>query len=137
LYRDADEALVALGAIAARIRSQGGDASAAVAGELATRLVPLAFVVPAAPHRKSRLLVNGKEHTEEELVAGAFFSVRHTGEADVEVTATPLKARGVAGELGIIVDARGRPLALPPRDAERIPTLVKWFAALDLVASAV
>jgi hypothetical protein len=59
---------------------------------------------------------------------------RH-GIVDVAVTGTPLKARGTAGELGIIVDARGRPLVLPPRDAERIPTVVRWFAALDLAVA--
>jgi hypothetical protein len=30
----------------------------------------------------------------------------------------------------MLVDARGRPLALPPRDAERLPTLVRWHAAV-------
>src|SRR5207248_806863 len=62
--------------------------------------------------------------------AASFSRAAHT--ALVAVAGTPLKARGTAGELGIIVDARGRPLALPPRDAERIPTVVRWFAALDL-----
>lgn len=132
LHRDTDDALVALGALAARIRATGGDAAAAVTDELARRLVPLAFVVPAAPGRRSRLLVNRSEHLDDDLVPGAFFSVPHRGDADVEVTGTSLRAHGSAGELGIIVDARGRPLELPPRDAERIPTLVRWFAALDL-----
>jgi hypothetical protein len=135
LHRDADDALVALGALAARVRVNGGDPAALVADELARRLVPLAFVVPAVPGRKSRLRVNGVEFSEEALIPGAFFSVPHRGAANVEVTGTGLKVRGVAGDLGIIVDARGRPLLLPPRDAERIPTLVRWFAALDLAAA--
>ena len=135
LHRDADDAMVALGAVAARIRATGGDPAAAVTEELARRLVPLAFVVPVTPARHSKLLVNGREQADEPLVAGAFFSVRHRGAVEVEVTGTALKARGASGELGMIVDARGRPLILPPRDAERIPTLVRWFAALDLAAS--
>jgi hypothetical protein len=135
LHRDTDEALVALAAFAARIRMAGGDPSAAVGDELARRLVPTALVVPVSPGRRSRLRVNGVQHLDDELVPGAFFSVRHRGEADVEVTGTPVKTHGAAGELGIIVDARGRPLVLPPRDAERIPTLVKWFAALDLAVT--
>jgi hypothetical protein len=137
LYRDSDEALVALAALAARIRAAGGDPAAAVGDELARRLLPTAFVVPVSPGRRSRLRVNGAEHLDDDLVPGAFFSVRHRGEADVEITGTPVKTHGAAGELGIIVDARGRPLVLPPRDAERIPTLVKWFAALDLAVTAV
>ncbi|MHB8630709.1 MAG: hypothetical protein ACYC9W_02130 [Candidatus Limnocylindria bacterium] len=135
LHRDVDDALVALGGLAARIRASGGDPSAAIAGELARRLVPIAFVVPVTPGRRSKLRVDGIAHLIDELVPGAFFSVRHRGEADVEVTGTPLKTHGTAGELGIIVDARGRPLVLPPRDAERIPTLVRWFAALDLATT--
>jgi len=107
------------------------------ADELARRLVPIAFVVPVSPARRgrSRLRVNGEDHLIDELAPGAFFSVRHRGAADVEVTGTPMKAHGTAGELGIIVDVRGRPLVLPPRDAERIPTLVRWFAALDLAVT--
>jgi len=135
LYRDADEGLVALAAVAAHIRSTGGDPASAVGDELARRLVPIALVVPVTPGRRSRLRVNGIEHRADELVPGAFFSVRHRGDADVEVTGTPVKTRGTAGELGIIIDARGRPLALPARDAERIPALVKWFAALDLAVT--
>ena len=137
LHRDADGALLAIGALAARLRAEGGDPAALVSEELTRRLVPLAFVVPAALNRRSKLRVNGAEHLDDELAPGAFFSVRHRGPADVQVTGTPIDAHGAAGELGIIVDARGRPLVLPPRDAERIPTLVRWFAALDLaVASA-
>jgi hypothetical protein len=137
LYRDTDDALVALGALAARIRATGGDPSAAVTDELARRLVPIAFVVPVTPGRRSKLRIDGVDHLDDELISGAFFSVPHRGEADVEVTGTPVKAHGGAGELGIIVDARGRPLALPPRDAERIPALVRWFAALDLAVISV
>lgn len=135
LHRDVDDALVALAAHAARIRMTGGDPTAAVTEELARRLVPIALVVPATLGRRSKLLVNGVAHAGDELAPGAFFSVRHRGDADVEITGTPLKTHGTAGELGIIVDLRGRPLVLPLRDAERIPTLVRWFAALDLAGT--
>jgi hypothetical protein len=135
LYRDTDEGLVALAAVAAHIRTAGGDPGPVVGDELARRLAPIALVVPVTPGRRSRLRVNGVEHRADELVPGSFFSVRHRGDATVEITGTPVKARGGAGELGIIIDARGRPLVLPPRDAERIPALVKWFAALDLAVT--
>lgn len=137
LYRDTDDGLVALAAIAARMRANGDDPLPAVREELARRFVPIAFVVPTTPPRRSKLRVNGAVHLIDDLVPGAFFSVRHRGDANVEVSGTPLKAHGIAGELGIIVDARGRPLTLPPRDAERIPTLVRWFAALDLAVTSV
>ncbi len=137
LHRDADGALVAIGAFAARLRAQGIDPTAMVSEELTRRLAPLAFVVPATLGRRSKLRVNGAEHLDDELVPGAFFSVRHRGPADIQVTGTSIDTRGAAGELGIIIDARGRPLVLPPRDAERIPTLVRWFAALDLAVASV
>jgi hypothetical protein len=137
LHRDADGGLVAIGAVAARLRADGVDPAAFVSAELTRRLVPLAFVVPAMPARRSRLRVNGAEHLDDDLVSGAFFSVRHRGPADVQVTGSSIDAHGVAGELGIVVDARGRPLVVPPRDAERIPTLVRWFAALDLAVASV
>src|SRR5204862_25840 len=56
-------------------------------------------------------------------------------DADVESPGTPVKAHGAAGGLGVIVDGGGRPLVLPPRDAERLPARVKWFAALDLAVT--
>lgn len=138
LHRDADDALVALGAIAARIRMAGGDGAASVTDELARRLAPIAFVVPVTPTgRRGKLLVGGHAYDEEPVVPGAFFSVAHRGDVEVELSGPSLKAKGAAGELGVIIDARGRPLVLPPRDAERIPTLVRWFAALDLAVAGV
>ncbi|HVR88079.1 MAG TPA: hypothetical protein VHG53_00865 [Candidatus Limnocylindria bacterium] len=135
LYRDREEALVALGAIAARARAGGNDPSPTVAPEVARLLAPLAFVVPVTPARRSRLRVDGNDIEGEPLGPGAFFSVPHSGAAHVEITGTTVDVRGTSGPLGIIIDARGRPLPLPPRDAERIPTIVRWFAALDQAAA--
>ena len=38
----------------------------------------------------------------------------------------------MGGIVGIVLDARGRPLQLPEDDYERRATLVKWFTALSL-----
>jgi uncharacterized protein (TIGR01319 family) len=35
------------------------------------------------------------------------------------------------GKLGIIIDCRGRPLALPQNDQERVQRLTNWFQAVD------
>jgi hypothetical protein len=43
---------------------------------------------------------------------------------------------GDAGALGVVIDARGRPLALPHRDAERLPALGRWNAALGVLSRA-
>ncbi|HEX9269870.1 MAG TPA: hypothetical protein VF998_08515 [Candidatus Limnocylindria bacterium] len=131
LYRDTDEGLVAIGAIATRIRARGDDPLPTVGEALSSRLTPLAFVVPVTPARRSTLRVNGRDASDGRLVRGAFFVVPERGPVEVTATGTSLRARGDAGELGVIVDARGRPLWLPPRDAERIPTVSRWFAALD------
>lgn len=135
LHRDADGALVALAGASARRRGEGPAPRQASAAALAARLAPIAFVVPVQPVRRSRLRVDGRDVADEPLVPGAFFSIAHAGAAEVTVSGTPLRAMGESGPLGIIVDVRGRPLALPPRDAERIPTIVRWFAALDLGAA--
>lgn len=131
LHRDSGDALVALGALAAAARAAGTDPTAGLADELERRLVPLALVVPVRPGRRSTVRVNGALRDDEDCVPGAFFSLPYRGPVQVEIRGTPVQARGSAGELGVIVDARPRPLTLPPRDAERIPTLVRWFAALD------
>jgi len=36
------------------------------------------------------------------------------------------------GVVGVVIDARGRPLALPDSDEERRKNLIKWFNSLDL-----
>jgi len=51
-----------------------------------------------------------------------------TGRVVVDSGAARVSERPLS--LGVVVDARGRPLALPPRDAERLPTLARWHGAL-------
>jgi len=36
------------------------------------------------------------------------------------------------GVVGLLIDARGRPLKLPEDDAKRKETLVKWFESVDM-----
>jgi hypothetical protein len=47
-----------------------------------------------------------------------------------------VRGAGDAGALGVVIDARGRPLALPHRDAERLPALGRWNAALGVLSRA-
>ena len=70
---------------------------------------------------------------EDRVARGSFLLVRTKGVVEIEMPRTTVRPRADHLELGIVIDARGRPLALPPRDAERIPTLARWYAALDVL----
>jgi hypothetical protein len=48
----------------------------------------------------------------------------------------PIEKRVEGGVVGIIIDARGRPLALPEDDTERRRKLVDWMIALDMYPKA-
>jgi hypothetical protein len=136
LSRDDDDALVAIGGLAARMRAMdGGDPDRVLAAATARAAVPLAFLVPAAPSRKGRVTVNGADgFTDAALDRGALFSLPATGPVEVRLPGIAALVRGVAGSHGVVVDVRGRPVALPPRDAERVPTVARWYAALDALA---
>ncbi|MGH8104636.1 MAG: glutamate mutase L, partial [bacterium] len=66
-------------------------------------------------------------------------------EEEVEVTVTPARKFDMGegngkpvtrklkgGVVGLMIDCRGRPLALPSDDAKRVAKLKEWFAAFDL-----
>jgi len=44
----------------------------------------------------------------------------------------PLEAEVAGGAVGVVVDARGRPLELPGGEAQRIAALKRWAAALSM-----
>lgn len=133
LSRDSDDGLLAIGGLAARMRAvDGGDPLRVLGGAAASASVPLAFLVPAAPSRKGRVSVAGSAgRTDAALDRGALFSVPAAGPVEVRLPDAALPVRGFAGSCGVVVDVRGRPITLPPRDAERVPTVARWYAALD------
>lgn len=133
LSRDADDALLAAGGLAARMRAvDGGDPLRVLAGAAGSATVPLAFLVPAAPSRKGRVSVDGSAGLSDlALDRGALFSVPAAGPVEVRLPGAGARVRGFAGPCGVVVDVRGRPLLLPPRDSDRIPTVARWYAALD------
>ena len=133
LSRDADDALLAAGGLAARMRAvDGGEPLHVLAGAAGGATAPLAFLVPAAPSRKGRVSVDGSGGlTDRALDRGAFFSVPAAGPVEVRLPGVGTPIRGFAGPCGVVVDVRGRPLILPPRDSDRVPTVARWYAALD------
>jgi hypothetical protein len=117
------DALVAAGALAAR-------------GRVATlpSIDPIALVAEMWPRRSATVRVTDANGViEERVVRGSFLLVPTKGVVEIVMPRTTVRPRADHLELGVVIDARGRPLALPPRDAERIPTLARWHAALDVL----
>lgn len=117
------DALVAAGALAAR-------------GRVATLPVidPIAIVAEMWPRRSAVVRIKDANGVvEERVVRGSFLLVPTKGRVEIVMPRTTVRPRAEQLELGVVIDARGRPLALPPRDAERIPTLARWYAALDVL----
>jgi len=81
---------------------------------------------------------------EEELGFGEVKRVKLAESQEAKAIVTPYKKFDVGngpgrtvertvmgGEVGIILDARGRPLSLPEEEAVRRERLLKWFQALE------
>lgn len=132
LERDADDALIALGAAAVALRRSGIDPRDAIADAIDRARQTVGAVAPIDGGRRATIRVSSPTSaTEERVPAGAFFAVPAQGPVEVGTSGAPLRGRVTGGPAGVIVDARGRPLALPARDAERVPTIAGWHASLD------
>lgn len=129
--RERDDALLAVaGAAVSRERAHAAAPDlAAAAAALAPALAVIAPVV--ARGRLTLRLRSADGEVEERVPRGAFLAFPASGLVDVSFGGASGRARALAGAAGVLVDARARPLSLPPRDAERIPTVARWFAALD------
>ena len=89
--------------------------------------IALVFTVPSGRATKLRLVhQNGRE---ERRVARGSFDLLPLG-GDVDVSIGGLRGSGNVGALGLLIDARGRPLVLPHRDAERLPVVARQHAAV-------
>jgi hypothetical protein len=82
----------------------------------------------------------GGEQLEEEFCSGELNIIPLKPRQEVELELTPTKKCGVGakpgeavltsvegGEVGIIVDTRGRPIQLPQEDNARKKTLIDWY----------
>ncbi|HLG44469.1 MAG TPA: methylaspartate mutase, partial [Nitrospirales bacterium] len=47
----------------------------------------------------------------------------------------PVERRARGGVVGLVLDGRGRPLQLPPKESERVRALKEWHKALNLYPS--
>jgi hypothetical protein len=99
------------------------------------RLQPIAAVVPVATRRRGVVrIASSAGIREERVVRGAFFALDIGGALEVSGSGV-VPASISAGPLGLIVDARPRPLALPPRDSERVPAVSGWYDAVSALTS--
>src|SRR5258706_557495 len=99
--------------------------------DVTTTLEPLALVASLWPKRSTSVSVTDERGSSVERVArGSLLLMPTSGAVELKIDAEPALASAPALAIGVVVDARGRPLELPPRDAERLPTLGRWHAAL-------
>jgi len=84
----------------------------------------LGLVVTVWGRRAAKLRFTSAAGREEQRIqSGSLVRLPLAGDIDVTGAA---RGHGQAGPLGVLIDARGRPLPLPHRDAERLPVLVRW-----------
>ncbi len=94
---------------------------------------PLALVVAHAPGRSFTVsLTDDDGMHESQIKADVIARLGTSGRVTVRVPNTRLAAGGIAGPLGVVIDARPRPLLLPERDGERLPLVASWSRALGL-----
>ena len=103
----------------------GGEASVLDEALLALA-APLAAVLPVVTARRTVVRIGGRE---ERVARNAFFTVALPGPSEVSAPGMP-PATVASGPLGLVVDARPRPLTLPLRDAERVPAVTRWYETL-------
>jgi hypothetical protein len=96
----------------------------------------VALVVSIRPRRYATvLLTHAGGRMEHRVARGSFTLVPISGDVEVSAKGARVKGIGHGGALGVLIDARGRPLLLPKRDAERIPTVLRWHATLRALPS--
>lgn len=132
IARERCDGLVAFGAQTASARSRGGHDALRSGLELERRSEPLALVAPLATRRPAVLQVrHAGRKIDQRIEPGVLMALAISGPVEVSCVSPALRGKGDAGRLGLVIDARGRPLSLPPRDAERVPTVARWFDALE------
>jgi hypothetical protein len=91
----------------------------------------IGMVVPVTPRKSAKIrMVRASGRSTARVEPGSFGLVPVGEDVDVAVNGAGIRGHGRSGELGVLIDARGRPLRLPERDGERIPAVSRWHAAL-------
>lgn len=123
IARDEEDALL-------RVAAAAPDDHRALDGAIGAGFAPAAAIVPVATAKRSLLRIATEAGVREERVERGTLSVLPlTGTLEVSGPGVA-HGRVTAGPLGLVVDARPRPLALPLRDAERVPAVSRWYETL-------
>ena len=95
----------------------------------------IAMVVSVIPRRPAKIrIVRASGRSVARVIPGSFGLVAIGPDVEVAVNGAGVRGHGRSGELGVLIDARGRPLSLPERDGERIPAVARWHTALGATA---
>jgi hypothetical protein len=118
--REERDALVAAGAIASRATA-----------DVVKTTRALALVASLSPKRPTNIeVIDASGTITERVERGGFVLVPTNGAVELRTSGAPGRSTAQSLEVGVVIDARGRPLEIPPRDAERLPTLARWYSAL-------
>jgi hypothetical protein len=94
----------------------------------------IAMVVSVTQRRSAKIrIVRASGRSVAQVDPGSFGLVPMGADVDVAVNGAGVRGHGRSGELGVLIDARGRPLSLSERDGERIPAVTRWHAALHAI----
>ncbi len=91
--------------------------------------------ITAADGTKSRAAVVGGELRVIPLAAGEKLDLVITPGRGVDVGAGPgrrIETQAVGGEVGFVLDGRGRPIVFPPKPEARLEAVAQWLSALDV-----
>jgi uncharacterized protein (TIGR01319 family) len=112
---------------------------------LGTVIAPAGTGSPDEPVMTVELVMLNEETVEEDVKWGEIKRIRLPDRSEAKVVVTPRKkfdlgngpghrveSTVMGGVVGVILDARGRPLQLPLEYSERRESLLKWFRALSV-----
>jgi hypothetical protein len=95
----------------------------------------IALVVSVMPRRSAKIrIVRASGKSVAPVVPGSFELVPISGDVEIAVSGAGVRGHGRSGRLGVLIDARGRPLSLPERDGERIAAVSRWHVAVQAIA---
>lgn len=95
----------------------------------------IGMVVSVTTRKPAKIrIVRASGRSVARVVPGSFGLIAIGDDVEVAVSGAGVRGHGRSGELGLLIDARGRPLALPERDGERIPAVARWHTALQAIA---